>query len=120
MLSRELCDLRCLRSFAQREVVECNGQGVGKNRSFILHGTVCFQTSLECKEVPMMQARTRLWATLALITPLAAQALEFHGYGRTGFGEALGDKGRQACFQLPGAPAKYRLGNECESYWERA
>ena len=47
-----------------------------------------------------------------------AQALEFHGYGRIGLGEALGGDGRQACFQLPGAPAKYRLGNECETYWE--
>ncbi|WP_263146136.1 carbohydrate porin [Pseudomonas sp. RIT-PI-AD] len=44
-------------------------------------------------------------------------AWEFEGYGRAGIGGAdVG--GRQGCFQLPGAPAKYRLGNECEDYWE--
>ncbi len=41
----------------------------------------------------------------------------FSGYGRAGAGGATGG-GTQSCFQLPGAPAKYRLGNECEFYWE--
>jgi len=41
----------------------------------------------------------------------------FSGYGRAGVGGASED-GTQACFQLPGAPAKYRLGNECEFYGE--
>lgn len=48
-----------------------------------------------------------------------AQAIEVHGYFRTGIGSS--EKGNtQECFQLSGAPAKYRLGNECEQYGELA
>ncbi|MGK7651015.1 carbohydrate porin [Roseovarius sp. B08] len=44
-------------------------------------------------------------------------SFESFGYVRSGFGiNADGD--RQVCFQLPGARAKYRLGNECETYAE--
>lgn len=57
-------------------------------------------------------------AMAAVLVPAAAEGLEFSGYGRVGVGEALGGDGRQSCFQLPGAPSKYRLGNECETYWE--
>ena len=57
-------------------------------------------------------------AMAAVLVPAAADGLEFSGYGRVGVGEALGGDGRQSCFQLPGAPSKYRLGNECETYWE--
>lgn len=57
-------------------------------------------------------------AMAAVLVPAAAEGLEFSGYGRVGVGEALGGNGRQSCFQLPGAPSKYRLGNECETYWE--
>lgn len=42
---------------------------------------------------------------------------ETFGYLRTGIGWSDGG-GRQKCFQLPGARAKYRLGNECETYGE--
>ncbi|AYN94821.1 MULTISPECIES: maltoporin [Pseudomonas] len=56
-------------------------------------------------------------AFLACIFPLTGQAFEFDGYGRVGIGGADAG-GKQSCFQLPGAPAKYRLGNECETYWE--
>ncbi|WP_423228008.1 maltoporin [Phytopseudomonas dryadis] len=49
--------------------------------------------------------------------PLSASALEFTGYFRTGVGESTNGHG-QSCFQLPGAPSKYRLGNECEQYGE--
>jgi maltoporin len=42
---------------------------------------------------------------------------EFHGYARSGFG--LNERGaQQSAFQAPGAPAKYRLGNEAETYAE--
>lgn len=41
---------------------------------------------------------------------------EFHGYFRTGAGHNSG-RGEQACFGLEGV-AKYRLGNECDSYGE--
>src|SRR5215472_11661899 len=44
-------------------------------------------------------------------------AFEFHGYLRSGYG--LNSKGgQQVAFQAPGAGAKYRLGNEAETYSE--
>lgn len=58
------------------------------------------------------------WPVLAtVVLPLSAQALEFSGYFRTGVGDST-EGGRQSCFQLPGAQSKYRLGNECEQYFE--
>jgi len=45
------------------------------------------------------------------------KAFEFHGYFRSGYG--LNSKGgSQVAFQAPGADAKYRLGNEAETYGE--
>jgi maltoporin len=42
---------------------------------------------------------------------------EFHGYFRSGYGlNSVG--GEQVAFQAPGADAKYRLGNEAETYAE--
>jgi maltoporin len=42
---------------------------------------------------------------------------EFHGYFRSGYGlNSVG--GQQVAFQAPGAAAKYRLGNEAETYAE--
>ena len=46
-----------------------------------------------------------------------SKAFEFHGYARSGFG-LNGVGGQQAAFQAPGADAKYRLGNEAETYAE--
>jgi maltoporin len=44
-------------------------------------------------------------------------AFEFHGYFRSGYGlNSAG--GQQVAFQAPGAGAKYRLGNEAETYAE--
>ena len=44
-------------------------------------------------------------------------AFEFHGYFRSGFG--LNSRGgQQTAFKAPGAQAKYRLGNETETYGE--
>ena len=44
-------------------------------------------------------------------------AFEFHGYFRSGY--ALNSEGgQQVAFQAPGAGAKYRLGNEAETYGE--
>ena len=45
------------------------------------------------------------------------RAFEFHGYFRSGFG-GNGNGGQQVAFQAPGAGAKYRLGNETETYSE--
>jgi maltoporin len=44
-------------------------------------------------------------------------AFEFHGYFRSGYGlNSVG--GQQVAFEAPGANAKYRLGNEAETYAE--
>src|SRR5580692_1084911 len=44
-------------------------------------------------------------------------SFEFHGYFRSGFGlNSVG--GQQVAFEAPGAQAKYRLGNEGETYTE--
>src|SRR5215469_6366524 len=42
---------------------------------------------------------------------------EFHGYFRSGYG-LNSQGGQQVAFQAPGAVAKYRLGNEAETYGE--
>jgi maltoporin len=45
------------------------------------------------------------------------KSFEFHGYFRSGYG--LNSRGgQQVAFQAPGADAKYRLGNEAETYAE--
>jgi maltoporin len=44
-------------------------------------------------------------------------SFEFHGYFRSGYG-LNSDGGQQVAFQAPGADAKYRLGNEAETYGE--
>lgn len=67
------------------------------------------------KSIPL---NTLAGAVLAgLLSPSAAEALEFTGYLRSGVGAADAG-GTQSCFQLPGAPSKYRLGNECEQLAE--
>ena len=47
----------------------------------------------------------------------ARKDFEFHGYLRSGFG-VNSQGGAQVAFQAPGAGAKYRLGNEAETYAE--
>lgn len=44
---------------------------------------------------------------------------EFHGYLRSGYG-MNGEGGKMEAFKAPGAFAKYRLGNEAETYGEMA
>ncbi len=44
-------------------------------------------------------------------------AFEFHGYLRSGYG-LNSEGGQQVAFEAPGADAKYRLGNEAETYGE--
>jgi maltoporin len=46
-----------------------------------------------------------------------AKAFEFHGYLRSGTG-LNGEGGQMVTFRAPGAGAKYRLGNEAETYGE--
>jgi maltoporin len=45
------------------------------------------------------------------------KSFEFHGYFRSGYG-LTSEGGQQVAFQAPGADAKYRLGNEAETYAE--
>ncbi|RYD46504.1 MAG: carbohydrate porin, partial [Verrucomicrobiaceae bacterium] len=45
------------------------------------------------------------------------QPFEFHGYLRSGFG-LNGEEGEMEAFKAPGAGAKYRLGNEEDTYGE--
>lgn len=52
-----------------------------------------------------------------LLAPATATALESKGYLRAGSGRTVEGE-QQRCFGLQGAPAKYRLGNECEQYVE--
>ncbi|MGB0733418.1 MAG: maltoporin [Pontibacterium sp.] len=55
-------------------------------------------------------------AVIAVIaTPV--MAVDFHGFMRSGIGHTT-DGGDQHCFKAAGAGAKYRLGNECETYAE--
>jgi maltoporin len=44
-------------------------------------------------------------------------SFEFHGYFRSGYG-LNSEGGQQVAFQAPGADAKFRLGNEAETYGE--
>jgi maltoporin len=46
-----------------------------------------------------------------------ARGFEFHGYFRSGYG-TNGRGGQQVAFKAPGAGAKYRLGNESDTYTE--
>lgn len=55
--------------------------------------------------------------TFTIVLSNTAMAIETHGYFRTGIG-ATEYGNTQECFQLTGAPSKYRLGNECEQYGE--
>ncbi|MCY0967014.1 maltoporin [Parathalassolituus penaei] len=50
----------------------------------------------------------------AAAMPVMADS-DFHAYLRSGIGSSM-DGGDQVCYQAGGAPAKYRLGNECETY----
>jgi len=54
---------------------------------------------------------------LGVALPISASSTEFRSYFRAGIGGADGG-GTQQCFRLPGAGAKYRLGNECEQWLE--
>jgi maltoporin len=68
----------------------------------------------------MMTTLRKLPLALAVATGVlssSAMAVDFHGYARSGIGWT-GSGGEQQCFAATGAPSKYRLGNECETYAE--
>ncbi|MGV6477348.1 carbohydrate porin [Azotobacter vinelandii] len=58
-----------------------------------------------------------LLTSICIMFPLSAQAWNYSGYYRLGFAGSA-DGHTQSCFKLPGAGSKYRLGNECEEYFE--
>lgn len=64
-----------------------------------------------------MQYKTLSAAIAAVLLSTSASAVDFNGYFRAGIGQNL-DGGNQVCAQANGAPTKYRLGNECDSYLE--
>ncbi|MGV6988127.1 maltoporin [Testudinibacter sp. P80/BLE/0925] len=66
-----------------------------------------------------MNSKKTLLAIVIGSTLLAgtASAVDFHGYARSGIGWTAGG-GEQSAFKATGAPAKYRLGNEAETYTE--
>ncbi|MGR3806976.1 maltoporin [Pasteurella testudinis DSM 23072] len=66
-----------------------------------------------------MNSKKTLLAVVIGSTLLAgtASAVDFHGYARSGIGWTAGG-GEQSAFKATGAPAKYRLGNEAETYTE--
>lgn len=67
----------------------------------------------------LMQVSSLILGTTIIVTSQFASAIDIHGYFRTGMGTTEHGKA-QECFQLTGAPSKYRLGNECEQYGELA
>ncbi|MES2116867.1 MAG: carbohydrate porin [Pseudomonadota bacterium] len=71
--------------------------------------------TLKCNILPL--------AAAAALTALAGHAYAdeegFHGYFRAGAGTSVtGDHGPQGCYGLGGNTMKYRLGNECDAYFE--
>ncbi|WP_354623514.1 maltoporin LamB [Psychromonas sp. MME2] len=64
-----------------------------------------------------MKIKTLSAAVAVALLSASASAVDFNGYMRAGIGQNT-DGGNQVCAQANGAPTKYRLGNECESYLE--
>ncbi len=56
-------------------------------------------------------------AAAVMASSAMAATVDFHGYVRSGIGAAASG-GDQEAFQAVGAPSKYRLGNETETYGE--
>jgi len=70
-------------------------------------------------QIPTVPTYDQLQEAETKIAGLQQQlgAFEFHGYFRSGYG-LNSDGGQQVAFQAPGTEAKYRLGNEAETYGE--
>jgi maltoporin len=109
-MERELQQLRAEHTnVAQR--VEAANQRVVEIRHYV---DQMFTPSTESRTRPVIgeddQLRSRLEQVLT-------EFVDFGGYFRAGYGRD--DRGGvQPAFRAPGAPAKYRLGNETEEYGE--
>lgn len=79
-------------------------------------GTLAQEASARAKLADSFQAGTTEAFTDFGTKPPEGK-FEFHGYLRSGVGVS-GEGGDQVAFQAPGAWAKYRLGNEVETYGE--
>ena len=77
------------------------------------------QTEIEQTELANTPTYDEVQDSLQVVKELQQQAkqFEFHGYMRSGQG-LNGDGGQMVAFQAPGADAKYRLGNETDTYAE--
>jgi maltoporin len=81
-----------------------------------------FQKKQETKNMQVILKKLPVALTLALAfgSAMADPAVDtpgFHGYGRVGAGTSS-RHGPQSCFSLGGNTMKYRLGNECDAYFE--
>jgi maltoporin len=77
------------------------------------------RTEIEQTELANTPTYDQVQDSLQVVKELQQQAkqFEFHGYMRSG--EGLNSEGGQmVAFQAPGAGAKYRLGNEADTYGE--
>ena len=77
------------------------------------------QTEIEQTELANTPTYDEVQDSLQVVRELQQQAkqFEFHGYMRSG-GGLNGEGGQMVAFQAPGAGAKYRLGNETDTYGE--
>ena len=76
------------------------------------------KTALEAYEETLPESVQKLHdKTPSRLFDYLTKGFEWHSYFRAGYG--INSKGgHMEAFQAPGAPAKYRLGNEQESYFE--
>jgi len=92
---------------AAQEIAKPVGGNAGQNEKSLQE-----QTTTNTTYVQLRDADTRIKKLEE-----QAKAFEFHGYLRSGYG-LNGRGGQQVAFQAPGAGAKFRLGNEAETYGE--
>ena len=77
------------------------------------------QTEIEQTDLANTPTYDEVQDSLQVVKRLQQQVkqFEFHGYMRSGEG-LNGNGGQMVAFQAPGADAKYRLGNEIDTYGE--
>src|SRR5262245_32109960 len=92
---------------AAQEIAKPVGGNAGQNEKSLQE-----QTTTNTTYVQLRDAETKIRRLEE-----QAKAFEFHGYLRSGYG-LNGRGGQQVAFQAPGAGAKFRLGNEAETYAE--
>ena len=77
------------------------------------------KTEIEQTELANTPQYDAIQDSIKVVQELQQQVkqFEFHGYLRSGQG-LNSEGGQMVAFQAPGAPAKYRLGNEADTYGE--